>query len=229
MSTSKYMIVGGRIDEIPHAFELPADVVCLDLEDTVPAAAKQATRDAVKDFVALGMRKGRMTAVRLSPLTTFDGIRDLLLMQQLDRAPCMIVLAKTESARDVAVVRELLRPLHGDLHYQPIIETGLALGEVERIAAAPGVGSISLGGKDLSEALRVQRSWEPLLYARSRCAAAAAMNGIPVVDGPQSRDESPEDVRALCLRLKALGFAGKSSICAEHLAVIHEVWPARRH
>lgn len=224
MSTSKYMVIGGQVQQLPQAFDLPAEAICLDLEDTVSATLKDRARAALPHLVALAARTGKTAAVRINALSTFEGLRDLLLLQQLEHAPAMIVLAKTESARDVVLVRDLLQPLHGPLHLQPIIETTAALHQVEDIAGVFGVGSLSLGGKDLSESLRVERGWEPLLYARSRCSAAAAMHGIPIVDGPQSRDESSESLRALCVKLKALGFAGKSAVFPEHLPVINEVW-----
>lgn len=224
MSTSKFMLMGGREDDFEAAFDHPADVICLDLEDTVAAGQKEKTRAAVGRFLALGRGRQRRTAVRLSPLSTFDGLRDLLLMQQLEHAPYMVVLAKADSAQEVALVRDLLQPVFGHFHLQPIIETALALGRVEQIASVPGIGSLSLGGKDLSESLRVDRSWESLLYARGRCAAAAAAAGIPIVDGPQSRDTTPDELRTHCERLKALGYAGKSAVFAEHLSTINGIW-----
>lgn len=223
MSTRKFMIIGGRTDEFQLVFSYDADVICLDLEDTVPAERKEPAREAVQDFIRLGARLGRQTAVRIAALSTFDGLRDLLLMQAQPRLPDMIVLSKAESPQEVALVHQLLAP-QGRFHLQPIIETAKALSQVEQIAAVPGVRSISLGGKDLSESLRVQRAWEPLLYARSRSSAAAAMAGVPIVDGPQSKETSLEDLRTACRQLKALGFAGKSAILPEHLPVIQEVW-----
>lgn len=223
MSTRKFMIIGGRTDDFEREFACAADIVCLDLEDTVPVDRKEATRQATEAFIGLGGKLGRATAVRIAALSTSDGLRDLLLMQALPRLPDMVVLSKAESAREVAIVQQLLAP-KGAFHLQPIIETAQALSVVEQIAAVPGVGSISLGGKDLSESLRVARDWEPLLYARSRSSAAAAMAGVPIVDGPQSRDTSVDGLRKLCQQLKALGFAGKSAIFPEHLDVINAVW-----
>jgi (S)-citramalyl-CoA lyase len=223
MSTRKFMIIGGRTDEFERVFSYAADIICLDLEDTVPAARKEPARQAVQDFVRLGAHLGRQTAVRIAALSTFDGLRDLLLMQAQPRLPDMIVLSKADSPQEVALVHQLLAP-QGKFHLQPIIETARALSEVERIAAVQGVGSISLGGKDLSESLRVQREWEPLFYARSRTSAAAAMAGVPIVDGPQSKDTSLESLRTMCRQLKAMGFAGKSAIFPEHLDIINEVW-----
>jgi len=226
MSTRKFMIIGGKTDNFEEVFAYPCDIVCLDLEDTVPADRKDAARDALPRFIALGARLGRKTAVRISALSCADGLRDLLLMQEQPRAPDMVVQSKAESAQEVALVRQLLAPRLGEFHLQPIIETAQALAQVESIAAVPGVGSISLGGKDLSESLRVERSWEPMLYARSRCAAAAAQAQVAIVDGPQSRETSLDALRDMCQRLKALGFAGKSAIFPEHLPVINEVWDA---
>lgn len=215
MSTSKFMLIGGREEDFEVAFDQPADVVCLDLEDTVPTVQKEKTRASVGAFIALGRNRQRRTAVRISPLSTFDGLRDLLMMQQLEQPPYMVVLAKADSAQEVVLVRNLLHPVLGPFHLQPIIETALALGRVEQIASVPGIGSLSLGGKDLSESLRVDRSWESLQYARSRCAAAAAAAGVPIVDGPQSKETTPDELRVHCERLKALGYAGKSAVFAE--------------
>ena len=224
MSTRKFMVIGGRIDHFDEVFGYPCDLVCLDLEDTVPAVRKEAVRGAVGGFIAMGRQRGVKTAIRVSALSTSDGLRDLLLMQAQQQAPDMVVQAKAESPEEVALVRDLLAPRLGSFHLQPIIETVRALARVEQIAAVAGVGSISLGGKDLSESLRVERAWEPMLYARSRCAAAAAMATVDIVDGPQSKDTSLDDLRALCVQLKALGFAGKSAIFPEHLPVINEIW-----
>jgi (S)-citramalyl-CoA lyase len=222
--TSKFMVIGGREEDLEPAFSYPADVICVDLEDTVPPDRKEAMRAALKPFIAQGRRLQRKTAVRISPLSTFDGLQDLLLMQQLDRAPDMVVLAKPQSPQEVAVVRDLLQPVMADIHLQAIVETAAALACVEQIASVPGLGSISLGGKDLSESLRVNRSWESLLYARSRCAAAAAAAGIPIVDGPQSRDTTANELRGLCVALRSLGYAGKSAVFPEHLDVINGIW-----
>lgn len=224
MDTRKFMVIGGRTDHFEEVFGYAADIFCLDLEDTVPAERKEAARHAVREFIALGAKRGRRTAIRVSALSSADGLRDLLLMQEQPHAPEMVVLAKAESPQEVALVRQLLAPKLGDFHLQPIIETAHALSQVEQIASVAGVGSISLGGKDLSESLRVEREWEPLLYARSRSSAAAAIAGIPIVDGPQPKDTTAQDLRLLCSKLKALGFAGKSAIFPEQLDVINEVW-----
>lgn len=225
MSTSKFMVIGGRVEELEPAFSYPADVICMDLEDTVPPDRKEAMRAALQPFIARGHRLQRKTAVRISPLSTFDGLRDLLLLQQLDRPPDMVVLAKTQSPQEVAVVRDLLHPVMADVHLQAIIETASALTCVEQIASVPGLGSISLGGKDLSASLRVSQSWESLLYARSRCSAAAAAAGISIVDGPHSRDITADRLRDLCAALKSLGYAGKSAVFPGHLGVINDMWP----
>src|SRR5690606_35112106 len=114
-----------------------------------------------------------------------DGLKDLLLLRALPRAPNIIVLSKTEDPHEVRLAQQLLLPRHPQMQIQAIIETAAALLKVEEIAAQPGLHSISLGGKDLSESLRIARSWDALLYARGRCAAAAAAADIPIVDGPQ--------------------------------------------
>jgi (S)-citramalyl-CoA lyase len=224
MSACKFLIMGGLETSFKPAFESGAGIVCLDLEDTVSDAQRPITRSLVRDFLALGRSYACEVSVRISALSSEDGLADLTMLLTLQDKPDSLVLAKPDSAEEVAIVSHLLHPRHGTLPLDPIIETARALAQVRQIAAVPGVNALVFGGKDLSNALRVERSWEPLLYARSRCSAAAAEFGLALFDEPFSPREDLEGVRSAAISAKALGFTGKAAVVLPHVSIINDVF-----
>ena len=225
--SSRLLITGGEAASIAPALASGARAVCLDLEDTVPDERKPATRGLVAGFLAGDRPPGCRLGVRLSPLSTRDGLQDVLLLLDLAPLPDFVMLTKVESADEVQIVAELLGGRHAAVPLNVIIETPKALANVEAIArASPRIAELSFGGKDLSKANRMQRSWEPLLYARSRIVNAAAMAGLGVVDEPFHPRDDLAALRENCLRVRALGFTGKSTTDARHPAVINEVFGA---
>ena len=56
---------------------------------------------------------------------------------------------------------------------------------VERIATAPHVTALLLGGVDLSADLGCSMDWVALLYARSRVVHDAALAGVCALDCPR--------------------------------------------
>lgn len=76
----------------------------------------------------------------------------------------------------------------------------------------------------MSADLRCEKSWEPLLYARSRLVHAAASAGIDLLDVPYLNLDDPEGLRKEANACARLGFTGKASIHPNQLAIIHEAF-----
>ncbi|WP_458098248.1 HpcH/HpaI aldolase/citrate lyase family protein [Roseomonas sp. WA12] len=220
--SSKLLITGGQEALFPAAFASGATSICLDLEDTVPGELKAATRSLIPEFLRRGRPSGAELAIRISPLSTRDALVDIPLLLDAAELPDSVVLTKVESAAEVLLIDELLGGRCKLLPFNIIIETPRALAAVEEIAAASSrIIALSFGGKDLSKALRMERGWEPMLYARSRIVNAAAVRGIDVYDEPFHPRDDLEGLRQNCLRVKAMGFTGKSTTDPRHPAVIN--------
>ena len=172
----------------------------------------------------MAAHKGVRSGVRINPLGTRDGLQDMLMLQQLPRQPRTVLLAKPESPEEVALAGRLLTSRAGAPDVQVIIETPQALARAEAMALVPGVSALVLGGKDLATALRAQRNWDALLYARGRCVAAAALAGIDVYDEPHSPRDDFEGVRQAALRARAMGFSGKSAVDPRHVPIIQRAF-----
>jgi len=206
-------VPGDRPDRIAKARAAGADLCCIDLEDAVPSANKEAAR-----ATALGLsREGDSTlAVRINRVASREGIADLYAFA--DRAPPIVLLPMCEHAAEIAIARAAL----GDAtQVIPIIETVAGFGRAAEIAAAPGVAAIMFGGGDLSAELGVALEWEPLLTARSLLVMAAAGAKVPAIDVPFTHLDDADGLADECRRAKALGFAAKAAIHPAQLGAIH--------
>lgn len=218
----KLLITGGQESVFEPAFASRPASVCLDLEDTVPDELKPATRALVPGFIARARETGCSPALRLSPLGTLDGLRDVLLLQELADLPDSVVLTKLGSVAELRLYEELLQGRCAGIELTAIIESAEGVNAVEAIATgSPRLKALSFGGKDFSKQMRMKREWEPLFHARSRVAHAAAMAGIGVYDEPFHPRDDLEGLRQHCLRVKAMGFTGKSATDPRHVPVIN--------
>ncbi|WP_424813513.1 HpcH/HpaI aldolase/citrate lyase family protein [Roseococcus sp. YIM B11640] len=217
----KLLITGGQEAVFAPAFAARPASVCLDLEDTVPDELKDATRALAPGFIAGARAAGCSPALRLSPLGTLDGLRDVLFLQELPELPDSVVLTKLGSRAELKLYEELLQGRCAGIRLTAIIESAEGLNAVEEIATSSArLDALSFGGKDFSKQMRMKREWEPLFHARMRVAHAAAMAGIGIYDEPYHPRDDLEGLHAHCLRVKAMGFTGKSATDPRHVPVI---------
>ena len=72
------------------------------------------------------------------------------------------------------------------------------------------------------------RSWDSLLYARSRCVLAARLGGVALFDSPFFDLEDSDGLREEATRARRLGFGGKAAIHPSQVGVIHDVFAPSR-
>jgi citrate lyase beta subunit len=219
--TSHLLILNGNETSLSAAFASGATEVTLDLEGSVPKDRKPTVRHQMADFLDRGRQSGCRTTVKFSSLSSRDGLEDIRFLQDSGLAPDGILLAMVESAAEIVIFDRLLSGACNSARFCVIIETPTGLANVEAIAAHPRVDSLIMGGKDLSSFTRMERQWEPLLYARSRVVNAAAMARIEVYDEPYGNANDLVGLKENCMRVRALGFTGKTTIDPEEVAVIN--------
>lgn len=218
----KLLVTGGREEAFAPAFRSGAASICLDLEDTVPAERKDAMRALLPEFLTAARAAGCPGAgVRVSSLGTPDGLKDVQLLLGCPVLPDVVVLTKIGSVAELLLFESLLSGRCAGIELQAIIETADGLNNAEAIAlASRRLTGLAFGGKDLSAEMRMERAWEPMLYARSRVAHAAARAGIAAYDEPFHPRDDLEGLRLACLRVRALGYTGKSATDPRHAPVI---------
>jgi citrate lyase beta subunit len=223
---SLLFVPGLRPDRYLKALDSGADIVCVDMEDAVARGRKDEGRALTLPLFRDVSHPQVEKMVRINGLSTYDGLKDLSALIELDTPPQSIMIPKIKSAEEVQIIDALLSSGPSrNIRFCVIIETNQGLERAQEIArASPRIDSMILGAVDMSADLRCQKAWEPLLYARSRLVHAAASAGIDLLDVPFLNLEDAEGLREEATRCAALGFTGKASIHPKQLPIIHEAF-----
>lgn len=216
-----------RPDRVEKALASEAEAVIVDLEDAVPAAAKESARATVLELAA---RASRPFHVRVNDLTGSWGLNDL---RALAQAPVAGVrLPKTESADQVLQAVDALADADTPVPVHVLLESALGVEFAFAIATAhPHIAGISLGEADLRASLRTNDD-TALDWARSRVVNAARAAGLPNPAQSVYTDVADEEgLRASSERGRAMGFFGRSLIHPRQVRAVHAAYTpsAREH
>lgn len=206
---------------------LPADAFLLDMEDSVPPAAKPAARERVVEFLARPEYFGGRPAIaRPNALHTPWGRSDL---QALATArPAVIAYPKLSDPDELAQALEILAAGGAQPDVLVIVETARAVLELERIAAYERVAGLMFGPSDLA----LDAGFEvydgaslhaaAYCYPKSKLVLCAAAHRLPAFDMVMLPDVRNSDgVRELVHASRKLGFTGAATFYPPHLEQIH--------
>lgn len=216
-------VPGSRPERFDKALATGADMVCIDLEDAVLPDAKDAARRATLDYVGTYAEQKTELAVRINALDSDAGQADLSAIAAMQKPPALIMLPKTSSASQLKSLENRLAAKA--VEFIALIETAEGLHNANTIAlSSPRLVALMLGGADLSAELRAEMSWDALLYARGKLAAAAALTQLDLIDVPFLDVKNDAGLRAECQRVKAMGFSNKAAIHPAQVDIIQEVY-----
>lgn len=229
---SLLFVPGGRQEMLEKAARFPADVLCLDLEESVLPEEKPRARELAREAVARLAGAGRSVHVRANSIESGQARDDLAAVVQPDLAG--VLLAKTQSPQDVRDIDVLLREQElahgvkpGTVQLIAAIESTRALLRCEEISrASTRLAALMLGGEDYAFDLGVQRTREgrELEHARYVIATCARAAGLVALDTPWADIEDIEGLVADAERSKAVGFGGKYLIHPSHIEPVQRVF-----
>ena len=223
---SLLFVPGLRPDRFAKALDSGADIVCVDMEDAVARDRKDEGRALTLPLFKTRTHPHVEQMVRINGLSTPDGLKDLTAIIESETPPPAIMIPKIRSAEEVQLIETLLSSgLARAIRFCVIIETNQGLEHAIEIAKSSSrIDSVILGAVDMSADLRCEKSWEPLLYTRSRLVHAAASAGIDLLDVPFLNLDDPEGLRQEARACARLGFTGKASIHPNQIPIIHEAF-----
>ena len=219
--------------------EVAADVLILDLEDSVAPVRKPAARKLALDYLQQ-RAKGRSSQlwVRINPINTPDAVTDL--ESVMAGRPDGIIQPKTRSPDDVI---ELGRRLYhweselgldsGSTRILPVAtETPEAMFTLGQYANCDRrLAALTWGAEDLSAAIGasvnkdLDGSWTfPYQVARAFCLFGASAAGVPAIDTLHADFRDPAGLRASCDSARRDGFSGKIAIHPEQVNIINEAF-----
>ena len=220
---------GSNARALEKAKSIAADALILDLEDAVAPDAKIIARDQVCATVKAGGYGRRELIIRINALDTPWGKADL--DAAVAAGPDAILLPKPGNGADIVRVSETLARAPEKTRVWAMIETPMAVLNVQDIAAASRLGGgrlacFVMGTNDLVKETRadLSASRRPALYWLSAAVTAARAYGLDVLDGVYNNFKDTEGFRRECVHGRALGFDGKTLIHPDQVAISNEVF-----
>jgi malyl-CoA/(S)-citramalyl-CoA lyase len=228
-----------------------ADVINLDLEDSVAPSDKDSARANVI-AATQDIDWGRKTlSVRINGLDSPFWYRDVVdLLEQASERLDMIMIPKVGCAADLYAVDALVTSIEAAkgrkkrIGFEVIIESAAGITNVAEIAkGSPRLQAMSLGAADFAASMGMQTTgiggtqdnyymlhqgaqyWsDPWHWAQSAIVAACRSNGILPVDGPFGDFSDDDGFRAQARRSATLGMVGKWAIHPKQVALANEVF-----
>lgn len=214
---------GLRPSRFEAAWNSGAGVALVDLEDSVAMPDKQAARIQAQQFFDRPDAPCTL-GLRMNALTTLEGAKDLAAIAAYTFKPGLILVPKTESARDIELVASVLDAEGYTPDIWSLIETPRAFDKLPSIMKAPRLGGVVFGSADYAATVRCGLGWEALLYARSALVNSATAAGIPAIDAPVFDLSDLDALRREAEKAKELGFYGKGAVHPRQAAVINETF-----
>ena len=200
------------------------DAVILDLEDSVPAAEKDAALVLVRNTLRAVDFHGAEKTVRVNALPAgLDDIRALL-----PHGVHTFLLPKTEDAGSVRAAADLLdRSDPNQIGLIPIVETARGVLNAFMIASAsPRVRAIAIGLEDYTADIGARRTagGRESLWAQSQVVNAARAVGVAPLASVYSAIDDEAGLRAWLADARALGFAGAGCLHPRQIRAVHAAW-----
>ena len=215
---------------LESAIRRNADVLLLDIEDSVPKCDKQKARDNIKDFVRREDVKGRLIFPRVNDRESGELLKDLY--QLTVDGVTGFMYPKSNKEEDVYFVGKLLETIEcekgfpiGTFKIIPLIETAGAVMNIQSICTAcTRVVAVTFGCEDYVTDLQGRHDVEgqSIFFARNMIVNAARSAGIVPIDTVHIRVHDLEDLEKNLVLARNLGFEGMLVLNPKELSLVHK-------
>ena len=236
MKMRSLLFVPGDSDrKFAKARGIGADVLILDLEDSVAPANKPAARAQVAAL--LDDTSPRDWAFFVRPNALDSGLTEDDLAAVVRPGLDGLLIPKTDSAADVETISAMVEPLERAAGMTPgsvriaviATETPLALFNLGSFTPAhPRLVGLTWGAEDLATAIGATSNkdedgqlTEPFRLARNLCLFGAAAAGVAPIDGVYTDFRDAEGLERDCRHARRDGFTGRLAIHPDQVAVIN--------
>ncbi len=229
---SLIFVPGNRENMVERATGFAADVIMVDLEDSVPPGEKVNARGVAQSWTPRLMRPGRKVMVRCNALDT--GLTRDEMAAVMGPGLYGFSVGKTESVWDLQEIDRIIGPLEasaglepGSIKVIPWIESAKAVLDAQEMAlASPRVVAIAFGAEDYTNDMGVQRTddGEEVYVPRSMTAIAARAAGVASLDSPYVAFRNPEGLEQDAAVARRLGYTGKFAIHPSQIDAINQTF-----
>lgn len=207
-----------------------ADVLLLDIEDSVPVTDKQIARDNIKEFVKRPESHGKLIFPRVNDRESGELLKDLY--QLTIEGVSGFMYPKSTKEEDVYFVDKLLETIEyekkipvGTFKLIPLIETSGAIVNIKEICTAcTRVIAVAFGCEDYVTDLGGKHDEQgmSIFYARNAIVNAARAAGILPIDTVHIKVHDLEDLEKNLVLSRNLGFEGMLVLNPKELALVNQ-------
>ena len=207
-----------------------ADVLLLDIEDSVPPVDKQTARNNILEFVKRPEARGRVVFPRVNDRESGELLKDLYQLTVEGIAGFMY--PKSTKEEDVYFVGKLLETIEyekgipvGTFKLIPLIETAGAIVNIKEICTAcTRVVAVAFGCEDYVTDLGGKHDAEgkSIFFARNAIVNAARATGVLPIDTVHIKVHDLEDLERNLILSKNLGFEGMLVLNPKELPLVNQ-------
>lgn len=226
---SLLFVPGNNPRFLEKAKTLSADIVCLDLEDSVTAQEKEVARKLIKD--ALGKRPDYRSEIYVRTNSPASGMLGDDLSAIVRKGIDGIVIPKVNNLGEVKKIERTLASLERKRAIKPVeimasIESAEGVVNAYSIASSRRVSALVFGVFDLLNDLGVEytKQAEGARYARAKIPVDARAAGKYALDAIWQDLNDPAGLEQDCILAKSLGYAGKTVIHPDQIQGVHRVF-----
>ena len=228
---SLVFVPGNNPRFLEKAKSLSADVVCFDLEDSVPDKEKKKARVLIKN--ALKKRNQYSASIFARTNSPDSGKIEADLKEIVQKGIDGIVIPKVNSAKELKKIEKTIsflekkRKIKG-IRLMPSIESALGVVNCYEIASASKrIDALVFGIFDLLNDMGIEYTKgnpRGAKYSRYKVPVAAAAAGVDVIDGIWQDLKDKKGFTQDCQVGKSLGYAGKSVIHPDQIKTVHKIF-----
>jgi len=228
---SLIFVPGNNPRFLEKAKSLSADIVCFDLEDSVPDKEKKKARTLIKG--ALKKRNQYSSSVFARTNSPDSNKIEADLKEIVQKGIDGIVIPKVNSAKEIKKIEKIIsslekkRKIRG-IRLIPSIESALGVINCYEIASASKrIDAIVFGIFDLLNDVGIEYTkGNPLgaKYSRYKVPVAATAAGVYAIDGIWQDIKDASGLKKDCQVGKSLGYVGKSVIYPDQIKIVHKIF-----
>ena len=227
---SLIFVPGNNSRFLEKAKTLSADIVCFDLEDSVPKEEKESARKLIRE--ALNSRVEYKAEVYVRTNSPASGMIAEDLSKIVQKGIDGIVIPKVNNITELKKVIKTLASLEKKHKLTPIeiipsIESAEGVVNTYAIASSSNrVSALVFGVFDLLNDLGIEytKQAEGAKYARAKIPLDARAAGKYVIDAIWQDLNDEAGLEEDCIIGRSLGYAGKSIIHPNQIPVVHKIF-----
>ena len=202
-------IPSNKLNYVEKAIKYGADGIIFDLEDSILLNDKTKARENLYKYLSSN-NHDTITYIRINDINSEIGINDLEMLSELNFP---LIIPKFEN-------EENFNKISKEVKIIPLIETPLAIKNLNKIAKNDRVIGLSFGAADFSSMIGSEMNWDAMLYARSKIILECSVNNLISIDSPFMNIEDMDAFENEVKKSKSIGMQSKAVINPSQINII---------